>query len=83
MPTLLSATNILSLLVNNQTDFIANIIDTDQDLFLVSTKSSSNVEYLRLVAEEPTLREVLEKIEHIGFRTRKFNGYIIPRLTPF
>lgn len=53
----------LSLLVNNQTDFIANIIDTDQDLFLVSTKSSSNVEYLRLVAEEPTLREVLEKIE--------------------
>lgn len=53
----------LSLLVNSQTDFIANIIDTDQDLFLVNTKSSSNVEYLRLLAEEPTLREVLEKID--------------------
>lgn len=53
----------LSLLVNSQTDFIANIIDTEQDLFLVNTKSSSNVEYLRLLAEEPTLREVLEKID--------------------
>lgn len=45
-------------------NFIVNIIDTDQDINLVNTKSAGNVEILKLLAEEPTLSEVLIKINN-------------------
>lgn len=53
----------LNIIKSDKSDnFIVNIIDTDQDINLVNTKSAGNVEILKLLAEEPTLSEVLMKI---------------------
>lgn len=60
----------LGLITNKNIDFIANIIDMDQDLFLVNTKSSGNVAMLKLLAEEPILGEVLQKIEELSPRIK-------------
>lgn len=55
--------NALGLLVSESNDYIYNLIDTDQDLFLIQSCKKNNVALLKMLAEEPNIREVLGKIK--------------------
>lgn len=52
----------LGLITNSSSKFVANILDTDQDLFLVESDNAGNIELLQKLADHPVLKEVIHKI---------------------
>ena len=52
----------LGLLVDTRTKFVANIIDTDQDMLLVNSDQRGNHELMCLLAEYPDLIELKDKV---------------------
>ena len=59
-------------LVTNGDDFVANIIDTDQDMLLINSNLKGNGELIRLIAENSTLNELGDKCTEL---TAEFRGY--------
>ena len=57
--------NELGLLVNSQGNFIANIIDTDQNLMLVDADSKATDEFVDLLCNNATIDEYLEKLKSL------------------
>lgn len=55
----------LGLIVDNKTKFIANIIDTDQDMLLVNSDLKGNNELLCALAECADLLEVKDKVSQL------------------
>ena len=53
----------LGLLVNEKGTFIANIIDTDQNLLLVDSDAASTTEFINMLCNNATLDDYKEKIE--------------------
>lgn len=52
----------LGLVVDKRTKFIANIIDTEQDMLLVNSDQKGNNELLRLLAESTELLDLRDKL---------------------
>lgn len=52
----------VGLMVNSAGTFIANIIDTDQNLLLVDSDAKSTYEYIHMLCNNATLDEQLEKL---------------------
>lgn len=62
----------IGLITNSTSKFVANILDTDQDLFLVESDSAGNIELLQKLADHPVLKEVLLKVnDEIDILTAK------------
>ena len=55
----------LGLLVDEKTGYIANLIDTDQDLLFVNNNLGSNHSLIKMIAESPTLTEVQDKLMNL------------------
>jgi len=62
-------------LITNCKDFVANIIDTDQDMLLINSDQKGNGDLIRLIAEDSTLGELEEKVnvlidEYTGYSNK-------------
>ena len=55
----------LGLLVDEKTGYIANLIDTDQDLLFVNNNLGSNHSLIKMIAESSTLTEVQDKLSNL------------------
>lgn len=55
----------LGLLVNSTGSFIANIIDTDQNLLLVDSDSASTYEFIQMLCNNAAIDEYLSKLREI------------------
>lgn len=55
----------VGLLVNNKGNFIANIIDTDQDLLLVDSDAKGTYEFIDMLCNDAQLMSYKEKIEYL------------------
>lgn len=64
----------LGLLVDDKINYIANLIDTDQDLLFVNNNLGSNHSLIKLIAENPTLTEVQDKLTNLD---NQFNQYAV------
>lgn len=65
----------LGLLVNAKGTFIANIIDTDQNLLLVDSDAASTTEFIDMLCNNATLDDYREKIETA-------NSWALENITP-
>ena len=67
----------LGLIVDDRTKFIANIVDTDQDMLLVNSDQKGNDERISLLATNSTLLEVKEKLSNLIKMHRQYNSELI------
>lgn len=67
----------LGLIVDKRTKFIANIIDTEQDMLLVDSDQKGNNELLKLIAEDAVIVDVKEKIGNLIADFRSYNSDLI------
>lgn len=67
----------LGLIVDERTKFIANIVDTDQDMLLVNSDQKGNDELLSLLATNSTLLEVKDKVTNLIKMHRQYNSELI------
>lgn len=52
----------IGLITDESSDFVANIIDTDQDLLLVNSKLKNNYNLIRMHTQNPMLETVRERV---------------------
>lgn len=53
----------VGLIANSNSDFVANIVDTDQDLLLVNSKLKNNYELVSLLVKNPLLESAKEHLD--------------------
>lgn len=70
----------LGLVANVSEDFVANIIDTDQDMLLVNSNLKGNHALMRLIAENPELAEILIKTDNISREFSKHEAALLERV---
>lgn len=71
----------LGLIVDKTTKFVANIVDTDQDMLLVNSDQKGNHNLLKLLAEDATLMDVKSKLEQEIVLFKKYNSDLVMRST--
>lgn len=69
----------LGLIVDQKSKFIANIVDTDQDMLLVNSDQKGNHELLRLLAEDQTVIDTKEKIARELSYFKRYNSDLIAK----
>lgn len=62
------------ILVGKNGDFIANVIDSDQDLLLVNSNLASNFELIRLIVMNEDLDRLQERLQNLA---DEFSGYYL------
>lgn len=71
----------VGLLVNAEGKFVANIIDTDQNLLLVDSDSKSNVELMKLLISNQDLNNLRERTENAIKISREAEVRVTDRLS--
>lgn len=78
---ILEYTQQLGLIIDSKTKFIANIIDTDQDMLLVNSDQKGNNELLRAIAESPTIMDVKDKLSILQKEFTNYNTNLMVKIS--
>lgn len=69
----------VGLISDSKTDFVANIVDADQDLLLVNSRLKDNYNLVRMLTEHDQLENTKERIQDASLKTMNLMSSLITR----